>query len=108
MPDGNDRDSTRLSFVLNGKEETLYFRHPEGTFRMTPAGRVSLEAIAGHSSLLKGNGIDWGCGVGCLSVAAAKLDALRKIYGLDISGENTILSINNSGTNRVSEKGAFF
>lgn len=82
----------------------ITIRHPKDTFAITPASLIALKAIEEHRSLLHGAGIDWGCGSGCLSIAAARINEVELIIGLDILQENITISIQNALHNEVSEK----
>ena len=47
--------------------------HPPGTFALSPASLISVQAIVGNQGLLKGIGLDWGTGSGCLAITAARV-----------------------------------
>jgi tRNA1(Val) A37 N6-methylase TrmN6 len=78
--------------------------HPSGTFEITSASRIAIQTIVKNQSLLKGRGIDWGCGTGCLAITAAKIDAVDWIIGLDISKKNIEIAKKNSIINGVENK----
>lgn len=82
--------------------------HPPGTFALTPASRISIGAICDHQDLLRGRGIDWGCGVGVLAIVAARIPAVEEVLGLDISVANVRLSFENALRNGVSAKATFW
>ena len=63
----------------------ITLQHPPETSPITPATRISIEAIGVHKHLLHGIGIDWGCGGGCLSIAASRIPEVNRIIGFDIS-----------------------
>jgi predicted RNA methylase len=82
----------------------LSFYHPADTFSLTPASYVLINAIIKNRDLIRGIGIDWGSGVGCLAILAAKISSVRKVYGLEISKENIDASRENAKRNGVKEK----
>ncbi|MBN1907493.1 MAG: methyltransferase [Deltaproteobacteria bacterium] len=82
----------------------LKFYHPMGTFSLTPASNILLKAIIDNQNLFSGIGIDWGCGVGCLALLAARIKSVRKIYGLDISEQNIDAAVINTDINNLNEK----
>jgi methylase of polypeptide subunit release factors len=95
------------------KEETtnglgkVKLYHPKGTFGLTPASNILIKAIMDNQNLLFGSGIDWGCGIGCLAIFAARIKAVDKIYGLDIAQPNIDAAIINSQENQVANKVCF-
>lgn len=80
------------------------FQHPEGSFALTPASRITLEAITQNQNLLFGKGIDWGCGTGCLAITAARIESVIRIIGLDISEDNIRAARQNICANHVEGK----
>ncbi len=86
---------------------TLRIKHPTGTFPVTPASLVSLRAIGKHQQLLSGIGIDWGPGSGVLSIAAARIKAVTKVFGLEIVADNVESARENARLNTVAEKTVF-
>jgi hypothetical protein len=85
----------------------ITFYHPRGTFALSPASHILLEAIAAHQDRLQGVGLDWGCGVGCLAVLAARIKTVEKVIGLDISPANIEAAVKNAAVNGVGEKASF-
>lgn len=85
----------------------LCIRHPPGTFALTPASLISLQAIGRHREILKGHGLDWGSGTGCLAIAAAKVPAVQSVVGLEISEANLAVARENAVRNGVGEKTTF-
>ena len=85
---------------------TLY--HPPGTFGLTPASRILIKAIAARRDALSGTGLDWGSGVGCLAILAAKIGAVERVYGLEISEANVEAALRNAEENGVADKALFF
>ena len=102
---GSDETTLEASFT-NGLGE-LKFYHPVGTFAITPASSILLRAIAENQQLLCGVGIDWGTGIGCQAILAAKIPAVDFVYGLEISAENVQTAIQNAESNLVSDKTRF-
>lgn len=82
--------------------------HPPGTFAITPASLISLEAIANNQELLAGVGLDWGSGAGCLAIAAARVAAVQRVIGLELSAANVTVAGQNATTNGVDQKATFF
>src|SRR3977135_1513131 len=73
--------------------------HPAGTFAITPASLISLEGIANNQELLGGVGLDWGSGAGCLAIAAARVPAVQRVIGLELSTANVTVARQNATTN---------
>src|SRR2546426_5792346 len=90
MPGSLSPDSHRTLLTLdqNGPLGTIEILHPAGTFAPTPATLIAVEAITENHALLSGTGLDWGSGVGCLAIAAARIETVGSITGLEISSEN--------------------
>lgn len=101
-------NQTTLNEEDTGGVGKLEILHPPGTFALTPASRIAMRAIGQHQQLLAGNGIDWGCGTGCLAIAAAKIERVKKVVGLDISALNVETARQNAVLNGVADKTAFF
>lgn len=101
-------DKTILDDVDTGGLGKIEITHPQGAFSPTPASRVAIRAIGANHQLLAGNGLDWGCGTGCLAIAAAKIGAVRRVVGLDIEPVNVETARQNAHLNGVADKTAFF
>ena len=86
---------------------SFVFHHPEGTFALTPASRILLTAIVQNQAKLCGTGLDWGSGIGCQAILAARIPAVRKMYGLEISQENVKAAVWNARENGLHTKAAF-
>lgn len=86
----------------------LRLMSPPDTFPITPASRISLEAIGTHQGLLSGIGLDWGCGGGCLSIAAARIPSVSRVLGLDIDEANIKTALQNAELNDSAKKTGFF
>jgi hypothetical protein len=82
-------------------------RQPAGTYALTPASMISLEAISENQRLLRGIGIDWGCGTGCLAIVAAKIPAVQSLIGLDSSQLDVRVAAENAVANRADLKTRF-
>ena len=104
---GQQRESTRLPLETSGAPRVIDIRHPEGTFALTPASHIALQAIGRNRRKLAGSGIDWGCGSGCLSIAAAMIPAVSRIVGLDIVEANVAIARSNAALNGVADKALF-
>ena len=102
-----DSAVTELSPEETGGLGTIRLNHPPGTFAPTPATRITLLAVAQHRNELVGSGVDWGCGVGVLSIAAARVDGVDRIVGLDLSRGNVTAARKNAVANGVEDR-AFF
>jgi hypothetical protein len=85
----------------------LKFHHPSGTFSLTPASRILFKAIIDNKELLKGIGIDWGTGIGCQAILAARITAVQAVYGLEISKSNLDAAAVNAEENGVNDKVRF-
>ena len=85
----------------------LSFQHPAGTFSLTPASHILIDAIIRNQDLLNGIGVDWGSGIGCLAILAARIKSVLKVYGLEISEENVKVAEINAEENGVSDKVRF-
>jgi hypothetical protein len=102
-----ENDRTRFPAEITGCLGEIEIRHPPGTFAPTPASLIAMQAIGANHQLLAGIGIDWGCGVGCLTIVAAKIPGVRHIIGLDIVEANVVSAHSNAELNGVSEKAEF-
>jgi hypothetical protein len=72
-----DNEESILEALYTNGLGRLTFRHPYGTFALTPASMILLKAIADNKDLLHGTGLDWGSGVGCQAILAAKIDTVE-------------------------------
>ncbi|MCO6453091.1 MAG: methyltransferase [Caldilineales bacterium] len=81
--------------------------HPPGTFALTPASLIGIDAIIAHQNLLAGLGLDWGCGSGCLGILAARIAEVDRVYGLDIVPANIEIARQNAARNGVAAKTRF-
>ncbi len=86
----------------------IHILHPPGTFALTPASLIAVQAVGRHQHILAGNGIDWGSGTGCLAVTAAKIKTVKQVIGLEISAPNVETARQNAVLNGVEDKAAFF
>lgn len=102
-----DADESILEEASTKGLGRLSFSHPKNTFALTPASHILIDAIIHHQELFTGTGLDWGSGVGCLTILAAKIKAVEKVYGLEISQDNIDVSLKNAENNGVKEKVRF-
>ena len=102
-----ENDQTRFPAEMTECPWEIELLHPPGTFAPTPASIIAMQAIGTNQQLLAGTGIDWGCGVGCLTIAAAKIPAVRHVVGLDIVEANVASARSNAELNGVSAKAEF-
>jgi methylase of polypeptide subunit release factors len=100
-------DVTVLDAARTSGLGQLEFFHPAGTFALSPASHILIDAIAAHQNKLQGVGLDWGCGVGCLAILAAKISNVGTVLGLDISGKNIEAAAKNAAANGIADKTAF-
>ena len=80
---------------------------PPGRLSITPASRICLEAIGRSRDLLRGAGIDWGSGSGCLAITAARIPSISRIVGIEISGAHVAVANGNAARNNVSDRVVF-
>jgi hypothetical protein len=93
--------------ILPTKLGVIRVRHPEGAFIPTEASRIALVAIETHQELLHGVGIDWGSGSGCLTIAAARVSAVRAMTGLELSEAGVVAARANADVNEAATKVTF-
>ena len=91
-----------------GSLGSIRIEQPQGVYELTPASSVGMTAIASHRELLTGVGLDWGCGTGCLAIAAATVPAVTRVIGLDIEPVNVEAATRNASANNVSDIVSFF
>ncbi len=106
MNSSKDRFSRWPAASTNGLGE-MEFMQPPGTFALTPASGICLRTIWDHQALLHGRGLDWGSGVGCLAIAAARIPRVEEVLGLEISESNVRIALENARRNGVSAKTGF-
>jgi len=82
----------------------IRIRQPEGTYHLTPASRITLLTIGNCQGLLSGIGIDWGCGTGCLAIAAARIPSVQRVIGLDRSRPDVEAARDNAALNGVAHR----
>ena len=85
----------------------LILHQPPGTFALTPASRIALQAVGQYRHWLQGKGLDWGCGNGCLGIAAATIPTVTHVIGLDINPANVAIAAQNASLNGVGHKTTF-
>ncbi len=98
---------TTVGTDLLGALGPLSLAHPPGTFAPTPATFIALRAIAEHADLLRGQGLDWGSGIGCLAIAAARVPAVTHVLGLELVEANVAAAAENARANGVADRVAF-
>ncbi len=99
---GTDRRvESRLDDADTGGLGALRIRHPAGTFALTPASRITMAAVGAERTRLRGAGIDWGSGVGCVAIAAARIPGVDRVVGLEIREENVRTARENARANHV-------
>lgn len=74
---------------------------PAARQAITAASRVTLATLVERAALLTGRGIDWGCGVGLLSVAAARVPAVESVLGLELDPRDVPIARANAARNGV-------
>ena len=85
----------------------LHIYQPPGSFALTPASRIAIEAIGQHQHLLNGLGLDWGSGTGCLTIAAAKAEGVKNVIGLELTSANVRAAHHNAVLNNVEDRVTF-
>src|SRR2546428_4309191 len=99
---------TILNADATGGLGEIHIFHPPRTFALTPASRITIQAIGNCQHLLVGNGIDWGSGTGCLAITAAKIEKVKRVIGLEIAALNVEVARQNAILNGVEGKVKFF
>jgi len=99
--------STRFGPDVLGDPGAIVIAHPPGTFAVTSASRIAIEAIVRGRDRLAGVGVDWGCGTGCMAIVAARLPAVQTVIGLDINAANIDVARRNAVPNAVDHKVRF-
>ena len=100
-------DSLEQTILNNGATcglGELRILHPPGTFAITPASRIAIQAIGTNRQLLSGTGIDWGSGTGCMAIAAAQLSSVERIIGLELSPAGVEIARCNAAQNGIADK----
>lgn len=103
----NSHETTLPGPLMAGLGD-VRIQHPPGTFALSPASLISVQAIVANQALLKGIGLDWGTGSGCLAIAAARIADVFHVAGLDISETSVAVARENASWNAVSDKTSFF
>ena len=86
----------------------LEIRHPPGTFALTPASRIAVEALARHQDRFRGVGLDWGTGSGVLAILLARIPGVERVVGLEIEPANVRIARENAQRNGVDQKVGVF
>jgi 16S rRNA G966 N2-methylase RsmD len=85
----------------------IVIQHPPGTFALTTASRMAVEAIGRQRELLSGVALDWGSGTGVMAIAAARIPAVERVIGLELDERNIAAARSNASRNSVSSKTRF-
>lgn len=85
----------------------VVLEHPPGTFAPTPASLVGVEAVTRHRHHLRGLGLDWGSGIGCLAIVAAHVEGVREVAGLEIEARNVDAARANAARCGVADRTRF-
>uniref|UniRef100_A0A7S4PSY1 Methyltransferase domain-containing protein n=1 Tax=Alexandrium monilatum TaxID=311494 RepID=A0A7S4PSY1_9DINO len=114
MPDDSDE---LLAWAREGKllrlrrhaEGALKLRTGPGVFKLTAASRLAAATATAlaESGLLRGSGIDWGCGSGVLALLAARSPNVDRVVGLDLEPANIQAAAENAASNGLIEKTHF-
>lgn len=107
MQSSSAADRTTVGIDVTGALGALTFAHPQGTFAPTPATLIALRAIALHGERLSGAGLDWGSGVGCLAIAAARVPGVTHVLGLELAAANVTVARANARENGVADRVMF-
>jgi hypothetical protein len=100
--------ATRFTDSETGGLGQLNFEHPPGAFEPTSATRIALQTLGRRQEYLSGAGLDWGCGIGVLAIAAARIDSVSQMVGLDLNPLNVAAAITNAQANSVTAKTSFW
>ena len=103
-----DRSVSHLSDRATHGLGSLEIRHPPGTFALTPASRIAVEAIGRHQSRFRGRGLDWGSGSGVLALLLGRIPAVDDVIGLELEPANVQISRENAVLNALKDKVRFF
>jgi methylase of polypeptide subunit release factors len=97
-------DATHFGRDELGGLGAIEIAHPPGTFAITPASRIAVDAIVRHQDRLAGTGVDWGSGTGCMAIVAARIPAVQFVIGLEIVAANCEVARRNAERNVVDHK----
>ena len=86
---------------------SIEIHHPPGTFALTPASLIGVEAIARNQKRFHGIGLDWGSGAGVLAIVAARIPTVESVVGLEIEQANVDIARVNAERNGVGDKVRF-
>lgn len=101
-------DRITLTTAVTGDMGEIHLLQPPGAFALTPASRIAIQTVGERHHLLSGNGLDWGSGIGCLAIIAARIEAVKRVIGLEISALNVTVAQQNAIHNGVADKVEFF
>jgi SAM-dependent methyltransferase len=91
-----------LGAEVVGALAPITIRTVPGAYPLTPASTICLESVA--ASGLRGRGLDWGCGTGCLAIAAAKLPGVTGVWAFDVIAANVAVAGTNVAANGVEDR----
>jgi len=74
---------------------------------LTPGSLLTVEAIGANRDLLRGSGIDWGSGSGCLAIAVARIDAVDAVVGIELEVSDVEIANWNAQQNGVASRVSF-
>ena len=80
---------------------------PPGRQTVTPASLMAVAAIGRNAGLLRGRGLDWGAGTGLLSIAAAFVDGVDLVVGLELDEADPPIARANADRNGVGNSTLF-
>ena len=98
-PEGMTTGTVVVGPDVLGPLAPLTIRVTGGAYPLTPASHVALTAIRTVASDLRGVGVDWGCGTGCLALAAAAVPTVDRVWAFDVDPANVALAKENVGVN---------
>lgn len=78
-----------------------------GGATVTPASIMAVAAIGANAGLLGGRGLDWGSGTGVLAIAAALVDDVDFVLGLELDAGDPPLARSNARRNGVADATEF-
>ncbi len=74
---------------------------------VTAASRLMLEGLGANRELLRGHGLDWGSGSGCLAILATRIPAVESVVGLELDALSVRVARENALLNEVRDRVTF-